>query len=409
MHGRGESARPLQPRRLIVALVCLLSATLGCEKKRTEIVLGMATDLSASTPLSSVRLQVYSLPEDVLLADQALPISGTINELYELPGTYSVYSASGSADRFRALLTATDNNGKTLVVRSAVLSLVPEKTLFARLGMVSACEGMTDCGTGQTCIEGHCASEDIDSSRLPTYTPGMEKEVDCSSATTFVDTSTKQPLKVTGTSCGIGTCLEGVCLAPPPPDCGGDASSGNGDAGASPCNGVTATVVNGNFEMGASGFCTDYTLVLAPNQITTNGACTVAADVSKVRAVYTDWGGFGDHTSGTGNMLICDGALTAGAAVWTETVSAIAGKSYLFSFWATDANPNASVPTFQAYVNSMPVGSMVSPTATPGAWIEYQGLWPSCTTTPATLSIVDTSTSAGGNDFVVDDISFTAM
>ncbi len=420
----GERGRRRRPRGFIVAFALVLSVTLGCVKNRTEIVLGMATDLTATTPLSSVRLQVYSLPEDVLIADQALPISGTVNELYELPGTYAVYSAGGSADRFRALLTATDNNGKTLVVRSAVLSLVPEKTLFARLGMVSACEGMTDCGTGQTCVEGHCASEDIDSSRLPEYTPGMENQVDCASATTFVNTSTKQPLKVTGTSCGIGTCLEGVCLGPPAPNCGGDGSGdgsadgdgnadgnadGSGDAAVSPCNGVVnATVVNGNFEMGASGFCTGYTLVLAPNQITTNGACTVAADVSKVRAVYTDWGGFGDHTSGTGNMLICDGALTAGAAVWTETVSAIAGKSYLFSFWATNATTNASVPTFQAYVNSMPVGTMLSPTSTPGAWVEYQGVWPSCTTT-ARLSIVDISTSAGGNDFVVDDVSFTAM
>src|SRR5450432_3536562 len=214
----------------ITLTLALLVVAIGCEKNRTEIVLGMATDLSASTPLSSVDLQVFSLPDDVLVADQQLPISGTVNELYELPGTYAVYSASGSADRFRALLTATDNNGNTLVVRSAVLSLVPEKTLFARLGMVSACEGMNDCGTGETCIEGRCASEEIDSSRLPEYTPGMENEVDCASATTFVDTSTKKPLTVTGTSCGTGTCLEGVCLTALQNDGGGGASAG-GSAG----------------------------------------------------------------------------------------------------------------------------------------------------------------------------------
>jgi hypothetical protein len=214
----------------VAASTLLLSATLGCVTNRTEIVLGMATDLTAPTPLSSVELQIYSLPDNVPIADQPLPISGNINGVYELPGTYAVYSASGSPDRFRAVLTATDQKEETLVVRSAVLSLVPNKTLFARLGVVSACEGMTDCGTGETCIEGKCASEEIDSSRLPAYTAGMESQVDCAGGTTFVDTSTKKPLTVIGTSCGTETCLEGICLTPPPSD-GGDAAGARGGAG----------------------------------------------------------------------------------------------------------------------------------------------------------------------------------
>jgi hypothetical protein len=65
--------------------LALLAAAFGREKKRTQIVLGMATDLNASTRLSSVDLKVFSLPDDIHIADQQLPISGTINELYELP------------------------------------------------------------------------------------------------------------------------------------------------------------------------------------------------------------------------------------------------------------------------------------------------------------------------------------
>lgn len=222
--------------RLVLVLVAVSVAAIGCEKNRTEIVLGMATDLSAPAPLSQVELQVFSLPDGGLIADQPLPISGSINNLYELPGTYAVYSADGSANRFRVVLTATDSTAATLVVRSAVLSLVPEKTLFARLGVVSACEGMTDCGAGETCIEGRCASEEIDSSRLPAYKPGMEKEIDCVGAgdATFVDTSTTKPLAATGTTCGAGTCLEGVCLAANAGDGGGLGDAGSlGDA--NPC------------------------------------------------------------------------------------------------------------------------------------------------------------------------------
>ncbi len=60
----------MTPTRYVLGLM-LLATALGCRKDRTEIVLGMATDLSASTPLSSVRLQVFSLPEDVLIPGAA--------------------------------------------------------------------------------------------------------------------------------------------------------------------------------------------------------------------------------------------------------------------------------------------------------------------------------------------------
>ena len=221
-------------RWLVGALAVALGVT-GCAgKKRTEIILGLATDVDAPAPLQSVTLQVFNPPSSSVVADeQELSISGTLDEVYELPGTYGVYSADGAPDRVRVLLTAVDNNGATLVVRSAVLSLVPQQTLFVRLGVVSACEKMLDCGAGNTCIEGRCQPEEIDSSRLPAYTLGMENQVACGTSTTFIDTSTKQPLKITGTTCpGGGTCLEGVCLKPAATD------AGAGD-GATPVDGAT--------------------------------------------------------------------------------------------------------------------------------------------------------------------------
>ena len=109
--------------RVVMVLATITVAASGCgEKKRTEIVLGLATDLDAPVPLASVQMQVTRLPDGLPIGQQDFPISGNINSDYELPGTYGVYSASGTADRFGVKLVATDNQGATLIVRTAVLT-----------------------------------------------------------------------------------------------------------------------------------------------------------------------------------------------------------------------------------------------------------------------------------------------
>ena len=220
----------------MVALLAIVAGALGgCgEKKRTEIILGVATDLDAPDPLALVSLEVFKLPENIPVAAQPLDISGNVNSVYELPGTFAVYSASGSADRIRVKLTGVRRKNSvetTLVVRTAVLNLVPGRTLFVRLGVVTACVGKLDCGDGLTCIDGECRPEEIDSSRLPDYHPGIEYEIACSGGTGYVDTSTKQPLTVTGTSCpGGGECAEGYCLSPAGTDGGQDRRDAVADA-----------------------------------------------------------------------------------------------------------------------------------------------------------------------------------
>ncbi|HEY4185587.1 MAG TPA: hypothetical protein VGP07_10985 [Polyangia bacterium] len=205
----------------------------GCsEKKRTEIVVGLATDLTAPSPLASVRLQAFLLPDVIPIGTaEERVISGTSGQPYSIPGTFGIYADSGSPDRVRVRLVAMDDAQNILVVRTAVFSLVPQKTLFVRLGVVTACLGMNDCGDGQTCIAGRCTSEKIDSTLLPTYQQGMENHLSCASAITYYDTGTNQPLTMSGPPCASGICQEGVCLVPPATGAGGAGGGGAGGAG----------------------------------------------------------------------------------------------------------------------------------------------------------------------------------
>jgi len=213
------TARVAPAFRYLLAVAGIGAMALGgCKQtNRTEIVVGVATDLKAPAPLYQVNLTAYRLPgTNDVIAQQQFMISGQVSLQYGLPGTYAVYSEQGKADRVRVVLVATDDKQRVVVQRTAVLSLVPGKTLFVRMGVVSACMGKLDCPDDDTCIDGRCAPEEIDSSTLPTYTPGMESQVECAGAVTFIDTGTSQPLPMSGAGCLDGDqCQDGMCRTKP--------------------------------------------------------------------------------------------------------------------------------------------------------------------------------------------------
>ena len=75
------SASVIDLRRLFAlgAALVWITAGAGCgEKKRTEIILGIATDLDAPSPLRSIQLKVFR--EGVVLTDQTIAISGLTTE-----------------------------------------------------------------------------------------------------------------------------------------------------------------------------------------------------------------------------------------------------------------------------------------------------------------------------------------
>ena len=196
-----------------VAVVLVLLA--ACERPRTEMLIGIATDLKAPDALSGVELRV--MHAGVVVHGQSWESSNQRARDYNLPGSYALYS---DGDEVRFELELVGFRGTTEVVtRTAVLNLIAEKTLFLRLGLTAGCTVEMDCAAGESCVEGQCRESAVDARRLPDYEPDLVDTVTCTSeGITYLDTATAMPMAVApgSASCPRDRCHEGTCYNPPP-------------------------------------------------------------------------------------------------------------------------------------------------------------------------------------------------
>jgi hypothetical protein len=212
MRGYDEAMRSRFAYACAFALVAVVAS--GC-RSRTQLMFGVITDLRAPDALDEVEMVVQRSGVEVLRVPWTLP--GVPGQPYILPGSYGVYTEDGSEPQIAVTLTG-KLNGRARVERKALVSLVREKTLFLRLGLVAGCVDRDDCGADETCVESVCKPILVDSRRLPAYVENMEKFVDCASGTTYVDTGTHAPVP---TREGMGscttpgsTCEEATCYLP---------------------------------------------------------------------------------------------------------------------------------------------------------------------------------------------------
>ena len=162
-------------------------------------------------------------------------------------------------------------------------------------------------------------------------------------------------------------------------------------------------VTNGNFEAGNSGFTTDYALWAGGPNIG-GGQYFVTNNPHFISA----WISSGDHTTGSGKMLIADGSTTAGAVLWRQTVAVETNKSYVFSTWGLQIEPaTISPPILYFAINGTQIGSAfyVLP-RDPSGWQGYGVTWNSAATNSAALELRLQSNKGGpGNNIAVDDVS----
>src|SRR5579859_381193 len=184
--------RPMRIAALIVALA-------GCTG-RTEIVVGVVTDLKARGQIDQVQFQ--GLRSGVAIVDHQWDLADVPANQYELPGSFGIYSPDGKEVPVELVVTGL-RGGMPVVERRSLVSLVAGQTLFLRMGLVSDCGSLDgpSCSAGESCIEGVCRDQHLDAHRLPPFRADLVDHVECQSGTRFVISSSGDPMPAEGTDC----------------------------------------------------------------------------------------------------------------------------------------------------------------------------------------------------------------
>jgi hypothetical protein len=164
-----------------------------------------------------------------------------------------------------------------------------------------------------------------------------------------------------------------------------------------------AQIVNGNFEAGNTGFVSDYTY--APSGNTTEGQYDIRNNPANWNAAFF---AMPDHTSGTGKMMVVNGATSGSPRIWNEIVSVLPNTTYTFSMWVSTA-VNGGPASLILKVNDSPLGTPFTAPAFSGSWANMSQIWNSGLNTTADIGIINGNLSVFPNDFYIDDISFTAV
>jgi len=165
----------------------------------------------------------------------------------------------------------------------------------------------------------------------------------------------------------------------------------------------TNLLSNGDFSQGNVGFHSGYTY--SSTDCTAEGVYSV---LNSPHSCHPAALAFGDHTTGTGLMMIVNGAVTPGVVAWEETLPVLSGKSYVFAGWVADW-ANDSLPQEPAQLKLIINGSTVStvvPDPRDGHWIPFNIQWDTQNATSAKIQIIDADLAAVQNDFALDDLFF---
>lgn len=161
-------------------------------------------------------------------------------------------------------------------------------------------------------------------------------------------------------------------------------------------------IYNGDFSLGSAGFTSAYTY-------TTNLWPEATYYVGTNPQLYhTNFSPCPDHTTGTGNMMIVNGAGTPNVVIWQQNITVVPNTNYQFSCWLTSVT-TASPAQLQFFVNNNQIGPVFYASPTLCSWNMFFNTWYSGASTSATIAIRNQNTALSGNDFAIDDLWFAQV
>ena len=163
---------------------------------------------------------------------------------------------------------------------------------------------------------------------------------------------------------------------------------------------------NGTFEDGNIGFYSGYTSLFPINTNGIQAAYGITVNASFWDSIFSPCV---DHTygNGIGKMMVLDGAVSGNNPFWKQTIAVEKNKNYTFSYFAqslTGSNP----AQISVSLNGIATGIDTLSTST-CIWEEYSYSWFSGNDSSITIVLTDLETSAIGNDFALDDLSFSTL
>lgn len=162
-------------------------------------------------------------------------------------------------------------------------------------------------------------------------------------------------------------------------------------------------VVNGDFTQGNVGFTSDYTF---SNDLIPESRYSVVANANSVHPAFVGTG----HTGNAPNdlFLVVNGSSTAGLDVWCQTVSVTPNTEYFFGAWVSSVVAN-NPAILQFSINGQTIGAPFTAPFNLNNWSQFFQTWNSGNATQAVICILNQNTVTGGNDFGIDDISFSTL
>lgn len=166
--------------------------------------------------------------------------------------------------------------------------------------------------------------------------------------------------------------------------------------------GAAGIIDNGDFENGNTGFTSAYTYrgTPEPPDLPQN----YYSIVTTPRYVHSLWLDMGDHTTGTGKMMVVNGSDETGIPVWQGqlTQPLIVGGNYDFSAWVA-AIYDVSYAELTFRVGDQDLGTL-SPDPPVGTWTRLFATFTATEPWPV-FYLINSNDDYVGNDFAVDDIA----